>query len=379
MIQNQYKYIIVALLTVICIGIYIYAENIIICPKCGYENPETAKICEHCGANLPVKEQVEVVQEKPSDSNLWIGSKPGYLNPQVVEDEITVGKELMAKGEVDVAYFFFKNALALNLLTDSESGKKLGEQIVELINKCSSTGATKKVPCDACGGSGKATGKFVSMKGEVTYMEIAGRQCPQCGGTGYLIKPISVADKMLAIGKAKNKFTTLQKGRRFVQMGEAWIPMGLEQFLTVYQKVALRRTVAAPCTKCTGIGKIECPECKGTGLVKCPNPKCKNGIVEVETGGGLSSKTKLTRKEKCPVCNGKGTINCPKCSGSGGIVCPVCNGTGERPVCTRCGGQGLIPCPKCKGTGSIKNIPCDACQGTGVVICNSCNGDGREK
>lgn len=380
MTEYWYKWMkIVVNVMVMAICIAIYAEQVIICPKCGYENPETEKICHHCEAKLPAKEEVETIQEKSSNTNLWIGSKPGHLNPQIVEDEISVGKQWMSKNETDVAYFFFRNALALNLLTDAESGKMFGKQIVGLINKCSSVGATKKITCDTCDGTGKGTVKFVSMKGEVSYMETPGHPCEVCGGTGYLIKSISVTEKMLALGRAKNKFTTLQKGRRFIQTGEAWIPIGLEQFLTMYQQVALLRAVAAPCTKCMGIGKIECTECKGTGMIKCTNPKCRNGMVEVETGGGLSSKTKLTRKEKCPVCKGKGMINCPKCSGDGSILCPLCNGTGERAVCSTCGGQGLIQCTKCRGTGIIRNISCDACKGTGVVICNKCNGDGRQK
>lgn len=375
-----YKWIKIAvkvMAMVICIAIY--AEQVIICPKCGYENPETAKACNHCDAKLPEKEQIETIHKKSFNTDLWVGSKPGHLNPQVVEDEISIGKEWMSKAETDVAYFFFRNALALNLLTDAESGKTFGEQIVELINKCSSAGVTKKVPCDTCSGTGKGTAKFVSMKGEVSYMETPGRPCEACGGTGYLIKSISVTDKMQTLGRAKNKFTTLQKGRRFIQMGEAWIPIGLEQFLTIHQQVALRRAVAASCAKCMGIGKVECPECKGTGTIKCTNPQCRNGIVEVESGGGLGSKTKLTRKEKCPVCKGKAMINCLKCSGIGSILCPVCNSTGERAVCSTCGGQGLIQCTKCKGSGTIRNVPCEACRGIGVVICNKCNGDGRQK
>ncbi|MCG3174076.1 MAG: hypothetical protein GMKNLPBB_02296 [Myxococcota bacterium] len=43
-----------------------------ICNECGYKNPETARICESCGAELP-KSVAEDVDEKSATSKASIG------------------------------------------------------------------------------------------------------------------------------------------------------------------------------------------------------------------------------------------------------------------------------------------------------------------
>ncbi len=79
---------------------------------------------------------------------------------------------------------------------------------------------------------------------------------------------------------------------------------------------------------------------------------------------GTEKRIKYRRNAMCPDCNGTGAKNGKL------ITCPTCNGTGQQRIvrgqgffrmvtvttCQTCGGRGKIPeekCPKCNGTGTV--------------------------
>jgi len=84
-----------------------------------------------------------------------------------------------------------------------------------------------------------------------------------------------------------------------------------------------------------------------------------------------------TKKAKCQVCSGKGTIKVEPPV----IVCAYCQGRGmKKPrsymICTICRGKGVVPikepikaCKSCRGKGSAlgNDLPCLTCRGKGSV------------
>lgn len=350
-----------------------------VCPKCGYENWQGGRQCEHCKAELPeVKTAGESLEQENPDCVLLDNGKLQFLKPSVVEAEIQLGNLYSATGEVDVARLFLRNAAALDMLTDPASKNDRAARIVDLLKKNELGRRTAQRQCPLCNGTGKSVVRMVSLKGEVSFPEIHGKPCQKCGGSGTVSGPVTVDDRKLAAGRAASGYAALQRSRKYVPEGGAWVPLAIGEKLSRRQVVLLRRAVSAPCPLCMGNGCVDCAQCKGTRDVKCTNPKCVQGTTQVEASAGLT-KTKITRSEKCKVCGGKGMIACPGCNGTGSVLCKACNGTGELPLCKKCSGQGFSSCSKCNGTGTQKQVGCSTCGGEGITICSSCNGDGRKK
>ncbi|HUW55666.1 MAG TPA: hypothetical protein VMZ92_03460 [Planctomycetota bacterium] len=115
------------------------------------------------------------------------------------------------------------------------------------------------------------------------------------------------------------------------------------------------------CLRCAGKGRLSeknvCPTCKGKGKVKCETCEGKGKITCPLCGGigRFRGAWGRLRRVNCPRCDGTGKVDCPDCDGKGGVVCPTCNGN---PITTQAG-----PCPVCNGA---KVVPCEACGGTGV-------------
>ena len=353
--------------------------GIMVCPKCGYENPQEARTCEHCMAELPETQVIEGVG-KAGDSNCTLleTGKVEFLKPGLVEEEIRWGNVYSATGEVEVARLFFRNAAALDMLTSPALTNDRAARIVELLKRIDSAKAGTQRPCPVCGGTGKSSMKVVSLKGEVSYQDVHGKPCEKCAGSGKISGPTTADEWKFAAGRAAARYAALQRSRKYVPTGGAWIPLDIEQKLSTRQTVLLRRAVPPTCQLCMGYGRVECSRCKGTREIKCPNAKCVQGMTQVDVTAALS-KTKVTRSEKCKVCLGKGVVACPECNGEGSVLCKDCNGTGELPVCKRCSGQGYSSCSRCGGTGKQKQGACSACGGEGIVACSACNGDGRKK
>ena len=321
-----------ALSFVICLAV----AEVLVCPRCGCENPHGALICEHCKAKLPeVITTVRPENRTDGSYSLLPSGKFEFLGPAVVEEEIRLGRLYNATGEVEVAKLYFRNAAALDMLTNPSLANDRAARIAEFLKN------------------------HDFGKGGAAWKQNAAHS------TG--------------------RYEMLQQGRKYVPMGGAWIPLAIESKLSVRQIVLVRRAATLPCQSCMGSGRLDCQKCKGTGEIKCTNSKCVKGIVKVEVANGLSGtkssglEGRVVRSEKCKICGGRGLLTCPDCNGEKTFLCKDCNGTGAVPLCRSCGGEGFLSCKRCNGTGKEKSGVCSVCNGDGIVLCSSCNGDGRKK
>jgi DnaJ-class molecular chaperone len=299
----------------------------------------------------------------------------------VVEQEIDLGQRHLDSGEFDLANLFFKNAASLEILTDPKQKAGRSATIIELRKKSETGGMTVQRKCPECGGTGKHVMEAAGMDNKVTTIEVAGKSCQRCGGTGNIMKPTTMDERRGKIGRAINKYTAIQQGRKYMPVGGAWVPSDLDGKLGVKQTVMLRRSAAPPCSECMGLGRVDCSKCNGMGEIKCTASGCINGIVEsIDEGGLIKNKVKVKKKSKCRTCTGTGFVTCLSCRGKGNMVCKKCNSSGERQACTRCGGQGFTECRRCRGSGKTeKEAVCSECRGEGVELCSSCGGDGKKK
>jgi hypothetical protein len=342
-----------------------------VCNRCGYEVNEGAASCSHCGATVATN--VVAVRSLPD-------REQGAFSADLVEKEIQEGLRHRAKGDIEVAAALFRNALALEQVVPDSGDSKRGEKIRRMLQE-DGAGGSRQVqgPCPNCGGTGKTSftaavldGKTASVPSSVT--------CQKCEGSGKTMRAGSVSEAIASRSAGVKRYTELQQSRKYVAIGGAWVPLGMETNLTTRQTALLKKTAAPCCQTCMGTGGQECADCRGTGRQPCSNRKCSKGIVVEKPADGLKgSDIGLTRKVKCRTCTGTGYEVCAQCSGKGQVACAACNGSGDRPVCSRCDGAGTQLCAKCAGGGKVKGITCTTCRGETLVLCSSCKGDGRKR
>lgn len=82
------------------------------------------------------------------------------------------------------------------------------------------------------------------------------------------------------------------------------------------------------CKTCSGAGKIKdgavkCPDCFGSGMAPRVGETAKEFLTAVKEAGVAASGQPTPPAEKCPTCNGSGTLR------DGGAECPDCNGSGR--------------------------------------------------
>jgi hypothetical protein len=369
-----------AVWTAFALSALVALGEILVCPKCGHENDPRGTECVHCHARLsPAAPAGEGGHAKrPAAKSVFDASgKLKYLGGAVVDDDVALGREQVAKGKLDLARFVFLNAAALDTLTSPDGDEARGEQILELIHKCMPAG-TVTAPCPACGGTGRRTVKRTDAQGMAVFKERAGRVCGTCAGTGKVALYGHIEERKFERGRAENEYRMIQQGRKYVPVGRAWVPQEVADKLTGRQTAALRRAVAEPCRACTGFGRTDCTACRGKGYLPCPERNCTDGTAQVELKSSWNKKPRY-RQEKCSACRGTGKIACDKCEGRGSLVCAACQGSGQRADCTRCGGEGAAPCKRCNGTGTDRGGACAACSGEGVTLCSGCGGDGRKR
>jgi hypothetical protein len=283
----------------------------------------------------------------------------------------------MEKNEPELAKLFFRNALAIDMLTGETNAERAG-QIGLLLQRCDAQRGRVKARCNACDGTGRRVTSLIGLDGrEIEVTGAAGSPCSRCGGTGSVSRAGTVSDRKYAIGRAIGQYRTLQQARRFVPIGEAWVPESVETGLLLRDRVAALRVCAGPCASCLGIGKAECQTCSGSGNVKCTNRSCMGGKVTVKPEDRLGRS--IEQIQKCKICGGSAVVPCERCRGSGAVLCKSCNGTGERPLCQRCSGSGISPCKRCNGVGQLQGVQCKTCGGKGEALCASCQGDGRKR
>lgn len=102
-----------------------------------------------------------------------------------------------------------------------------------------------------------------------------------------------------------------------------------------------------------------------TGPQRGSNIRVRLKLTFEEAAFGTSKEIKITRKEECAACKGKGTKD-----GSERRTCPTCNGTGEERVQQNTIFGSMVnvqTCHQCNGEGSIADNPCDKCNGNGYV------------
>jgi hypothetical protein len=351
--------------------------GILICRQCGYENPDGGTICVHCKANLPVSKPEADAEAGSKDARTPSG-KIAFIDQDIVEKEIKLARQHLGNNDFELANLFAKNAAGLELLTDPGAKGDRAQQIVELRKKSETGGMTVERKCPACGGTGKLVMDAQSLNGKTTKINVAGQSCVRCGGSGQVLKPSTMDERRYKIGRALNRYTALQQGRKMVSVLGAWIPASLDGALSVKQMVVLKRAVAMPCADCMGLGRTDCKKCNGQGEVKCTYQGCLHGKTEVTEESKFSRETKK-KFVNCRNCHGTGFVACADCRGKGSIVCKKCNGSGERSQCQKCSGQGSAACRRCQGVGTLKDATCTECRGDGVVECSACNGDGRKK
>lgn len=357
----------------------VLAEELFFCSKCGYENDRAATECTHCKAAVSFSKQepVKPVPAGASKSTFTRNGKLEFVDPVTVEKEIAAAKSLMKAGDNDAARLCLRNARGLESLTDPAAGGTRHQTILALIKECERAAPQVKAKCPVCDGSGKSVMKVVTLKGEVSYVDVPAVVCPKCSGKGELMRSATVDDLRRRVAQAGKRYQEMQDGRKFAdEGGGVWVPAELAQKLSVKQLVAMKKAVCAPCSVCCGTGSTDCSKCNGLGEVKCTNKKCVRGMVEISAEKVISP-SQVYGTEKCRVCGGSGVVSCMQCSAKGGTVCSKCDGTGTRPDCSSCSGKGMSPCSKCGGAGSIKDIVCATCGGDGFIFCNTCKGDGK--
>jgi hypothetical protein len=351
---------------------------VLICPQCGYENAEGAQVCVHCQAPLPaqtvavadpVTNTTPVQNFAPSFKSTW------YLPPDIVEKEIKLAMDNIRTGDVVVARLLFKNAMALDRITDPTVETNRADKIRQHIEKCDEAVCNVTGKCPQCKGTGNRIMTTINLSGEAVYQNLVGKSCLMCKGTGRVQKVATQDEMKPELGVGAKRYSMIQQARKYTSIGNAWIPMYLEDKLSLRQVALLKGASAPPCDNCLGFCFVACKDCKGIGRIKCP--KCDNGFVKVNADDKSKKKAigSDNAMQQCRDCMGTGIISCDTCTGCGKVMCTRCNGTGERPACKTCDGKGLVQCNKCNGTGKIKDAACPVCHGEGLILCPACNGE----
>jgi hypothetical protein len=339
-----------ALLTLSCC-LFLAAEELRICPKCGFECPADSTKCTHCEAPLsgkgpaePSRPPEEISSSGPSTSKFTPAGKLESLGVETVNE--------LAK-------------------TDPDSGRM--DALKKHIQQCNKLSAALQQECPVCAGGTKSRIKVSTMGKEGRFQDVASRICPRCNGSKFIVRPQTIAQWKEASDKAQAVFAEKEQARKFASVAGAWVPKELSGKLTVSQRAALAQVILAECPDCSGLGFVDCATCQGLGEVKCSAQGCELGQVTIESTGQMV-KGKVVRTEDCPACKGTGAASCSDCKGAGKIKCKKCAGSGQAPVCKKCDGAMLVDCRKCKGTGTVKDQPCAECSGEGKMLCPACAG-----
>jgi len=356
--------------------------EILVCPKCGHEVEQGSVACSHCYARIVSKNQdPKPPAELPgaaSDDEFDGSGKLKFLGLNTVKDEVRLGKQYQAKKDVDIARCLFRNAKALERITEQGDNRARRKAIEKMIaGTCSPSDIVRQI-CPVCGGTKKGIITFGTLRGETTTKERSGIRCPRCLGRRYVNKTITMAQWKDAEKRADKRFALIQEARGFAAIGNAWIPEKLVEKITVQQKAALIQGIAVGCEKCDGTGQVDCRKCKGLGEILCKARGCRLGMVTIERDGHIV-KTTTFRTEKCRVCGGKGSTPCLECRTTGRSQCSKCDGSGLRELCSKCDGLGVVDCRRCKGEGTYKDAPCPLCKGEKQTLCPTCKGEGRKR
>jgi hypothetical protein len=355
-----------------------------ICGSCGREDTAGGPTCAYCQAPLP---DAPAPEPKPADNAPVNGeaSPDAQLAQRAFEaarlDVLAAREEESRHPEVALA--LYENARALLAVVDPAAlPPDTGKALLEGIQRCRGALAVTGQVCPVCGGTGRQQITLQQLAGGTEAAAPAtrttGAACPSCGGRGAVSGNRDVeATRLLILRGRREAGLRLQAAGR-VAAGQAWIPPEWSRELMPRALAAVRGAAAADCPACAGLGLAPCKPCSGTGQIPCPNRTCRNGWVEETVANTLSPKTALTRRVKCPVCQGTAKVECPACRGKGAVACRGCKGTGLATPCRTCGGEGVVPCRACRTRrrGEDDRAGCPVCKGSGWMLCERCKGDG---
>ena len=357
-----------------------------ICGSCGREDTTGGAVCAYCEARLPeaVRPPVPPAGGAPGEPE---ASPETRLAARVFEqarlDVLAAREEEPRRPEVALA--LYENARALLAAADpTHLPPESGPAVLDGLQRCRGVLAVTGQACPACGGSGRQQIVLQQLAGgtgvgaDAPATRATGAACPVCGGKGTVsgTREVETTRLLLLQGRREAGLRLQAAGR--VAAGRAWIPPEWARELMPRALAAIRRTAAAGCPACAGIGLARCRDCTGTGRQPCANRSCRDGWVEETSGNTLTPKTALTRRVKCPVCQGAAAVACTTCRGTGAVACGDCKGTGLAAPCRACGGEGVVPCRLCR---SRRPTPdgggvCPGCRGSGRMLCGRCQGDG---
>ena len=346
-----------------------------ICPACGHEQPDESTQCDHCGAAW----RIQPVLTRPADDGLELSvrltSAEGWT---AVSNEVLLAHERHEQGDLDVAIFLFRNAMALiSTMEANEQRESVSRQIHGAIDRLrKSTGKVRRT-CLACAGTGKRFLELAGLDGTIKRTD-SGQPCHFCNGRKVVQAEERPQERQYRVGMALRRYVELQRSRHYVSLGEVWIPESFTGKLTSRQIARMRNLCAPRCEVCSGGGNIACTECEGRGDLSCSNRECRNGKVE-RIQKGMLSPGDIRATSICPVCKGMARVICHACRGNGQALCDACKGSGESEPCKRCGGDGLVDCRDCKGVGQKDTVPCARCRSEGVTLCDRCDGNGCER
>lgn len=385
---------VLAVVSVLVLALTLYAQQIIVCPKCSYEAAPEAKFCTHCGAAIDPSREALVSTEPvqgglvPSGAANLENDRTGGLATLVSED-IQIAVDFMtAKTGANpaAALVALNNARSILALAGKDAIPEKEKLAVMNGIVVAKEALTKtRSPCPKCNGKGQEEilHEYTALDGSLASMVSGKRPCSRCDGRGWIarLRKTTEIQSLLGTGRQQYADKALVKGR--IKIGNAWVAPEIIDRLKVKEHVTLKHFSADPCLTCAGFGKIDCRACENTGFVPCTAVNCVKGYVRPAQTPKGSQKEKriesiqLSSPIVCPECKGTALSVCKVCAGTASITCTTCNGSGERSPCTKCRGEGFMPCRECKGIGNDKQgAPCPLCSGEGIVLCTTCGGDG---
>lgn len=358
-----------------------------ICGSCGREDLAGGTTCAVCKAPLPPLEPGQPDSAPALSDASGTGSVADALSKQVfdlVKRDVEAARQEEDR-RPEVALARYENARALLTLARAEHlPPGTARVVLDGLQRCRTALAVAGQACSACGGSGRQQVARVQLAGgdgeaAAETKLTTGAACATCGGAGTIRGRRGVEATRLLILQGRREAGLQQQAAGRVAAGRAWIPPSWPQERTPEQLALIRRTLAAECSACAGLGLEPCRRCLGSGTLPCKNKACRQGWVEQTVGNTLTPKTALTRRVKCPDCQGTTRVACPACRGGGGTACSGCNGTGTSEPCRSCGGEGTVPCRSCRTRATTEQTePCETCQGTRRMLCNRCHGEGYQ-
>jgi len=374
-------------LMVMCLAVAVYAQGLIICKSCGREAKPNETKCSRCSAELPKpKKEQPVSEELPA---IDVADEISKMTAAAVQESFRLGRKAETNEHPAIAYWYYKNAMALTRLVPSERFPK--EVHAALMNGTDRTMNQVKagiIKCKVCQGRGKLAKSQSTVRiGGVnkTKLESTNRLvepvCPMCNGRGDFTGMADVDQIKTDLLRGRTEYEQRRMLAGEAKLGRVFIPAEMEKMLTAKQRALVMTGFFPPCDYCQGIGAMVCTGCRGERWVKCPYSGCKNGRIDLpkdqeNTRKEVRLNDTAVDKSICPRCHGVGEIRCAKCDARGSVACKTCSGSGQAVRCTRCLGVGVTECTRCKGEGKIKGSPCVDCKGEGSILCTNCRGEG---